>query len=63
MKERKITGNSEVRMLDVDGLCAYISMGRTRAVEFAKAAGAEKRIGKRCLYDKRILDEALDLMD
>lgn len=63
MKERNIISNAEVRMFDVDGLCAYISMGRTRAVEFAKAAGAEKRIGKRCLYDKRILDEALDSMN
>ena len=60
MQKRTVVENAEVIMMDVQGLCAYMSMGRTRAVEFAKAAGAEKRVGRRCLYDKRILDRALD---
>ena len=63
MQKRTVVENEEVRMMDVQGLCAYMSMGRTRAVEFAKAAGAEKRVGRRCLYDKRILDLALDNLE
>lgn len=63
MEKRTLYKNSEIRMFDVQGLCAYMSMGRTRAVEFAKAAGAEKRVGRRCLYDKRILDRALDELE
>ena len=43
---------SAVRMLDVDSLCAYLNPGRNRAVEFSRCAGAERRIGRRCLYDK-----------
>lgn len=52
--------DGEIRMLDADALRTYLSMGRTNAVKFAKSAGAERRIGKRCLYDKKILDHALD---
>lgn len=63
MQKRTVVENAEVRMMDVQGLCSYMSMGRTRAVEFAKAAGAEKRVGRRCLYDKRILDRALDNLE
>ena len=63
MQKRTVVENAEIRMMDVQGLCAYMSMGRTRAVEFAKAAGAEKRVGRRCLYDKRILDRALDNLE
>ena len=63
MKKRTLYENSETRMFDVQGLQAYLSLGRSRAVEFAKAAGAEKRVGSRCLYDKRILDLALDNLE
>lgn len=63
MEERRVMENMEVRMMDVRGLCAYTSMGRTRAVEFAKAVGAEKRIGRRCIYDKKVLDKALDELE
>ena len=63
MKKRTLYENSEIRMFDVQGLCAYMSMGRTRAVEFAKAAGAERRFGKRCLYDRRVIDAALDNLE
>ena len=39
------------RLFDVPDLCAYLNMGRTRAVEYAKQIGAERRFGRRCLYD------------
>ena len=48
------------RMFDVPDLCAYLNMGRTRAVEYAKQIGAERRFGRRCLYDRIIIDKALD---
>lgn len=63
MKKRTLYENSETRMLDVQGLQAYLSLGRSRAVEFAKAAGAERRFGKRCLYDRRVIDAALDNLE
>ena len=53
----------ETRMLDVDDLCAYLNMGKTKATEFGEKCGAKRRIGKRALYDKRIIDQALDELE
>lgn len=52
----------ENRLMDVPDLCTYLNLGRTKAVEYARAHGAEKRIGRRCLYDRKILDDAIDEM-
>ena len=52
----------EVRLLDVPALCAYMGLGRNTAMNFAKAAGAEKKFGRRCLYDRKIIDKAIDEM-
>lgn len=62
MQTRKMILEKEVRMLDVDGLCTYISMGKTKATEFGERVGAKIKMGKRTLYDKRIIDKALDEM-
>ena len=63
MKERTRTENmSAVRLFDTHELCTYIGMGRNSAVAFARKCGAEKRIGRRLLFDRAILDKALDEM-
>ena len=61
MKTRKMGQNRELsRLLDVQDLQNYLSMGRNKAVAFARENGAEKRIGKRLLFDKQVLDRAID---
>lgn len=50
----------EKRLLDVDELCVYIGMGRSKGVEWAKKIGASVRIGRRLLFDKNIIDKAID---
>ena len=50
----------EVRMMDTKALQGYLSMGGNRAVEFGKGCGAARYIGRRLLFDKRIIDKALD---
>ena len=50
----------EVRMMDTQALQGYLSMGYNRAVQFGKEAGAARYIGRRLLFDRKILDEALD---
>ena len=47
-------------LIDAKCLCQMVGLGRTRAVEFARAAGAERRIGRRCLYDVAVLKKAVD---
>ena len=60
MRARRNYEGDNVRMLNKSALCAYIGMGETCAVKFARDVGAEKRIGRRCLYDVHILDKAID---
>ncbi|MGI6095026.1 MAG: polyprenyl synthetase solanesyl diphosphate synthase [Lachnospiraceae bacterium] len=62
MRERKTTVQADRRLLDATGVCVYLSLGRNRGIEFAKSIGAERKIGRRCLYDKKVIDEALDAM-
>lgn len=50
----------EKRLLDVNEVCAYLSLGRCKGVEFAKEIGAEIKIGRRALYDKNKIDKYLD---
>ncbi len=50
----------EKRLLDANEVCMYLSLGRNRGVEFAKSVGAERKIGRRSLYDKVIIDKVLD---
>lgn len=61
MKERKtVTTMGEKRLLDANEVCVYLSLGRNRGVEFARDIGAERKIGRRSLYDKVIIDRYLD---
>lgn len=63
MKERTLYSALDTRMLDLNALTVYLSMGRSKAAEFGKECGAEKHIGRRCLYDRKIIDEALDKIE
>lgn len=59
MKQRTI--NKEVpRLMGAEELMTYLSMGKTKAVEFGRNVGAAKRIGNRLLFDRKIIDAAID---
>lgn len=62
---KRLENNSqyEVRMMNIDQLRAYLGLGRNKAMIFAKECGAEKRVGRRCLYDVRVIDQALDELE
>lgn len=61
MTERKnISLVNEKRLLDVNEVCMYLSLGRNRGVEFARSIGAERKIGRRSLYDKVVIDRYFD---
>lgn len=61
MVERKnVSVVSEKRLLDATEVCMYLSLGRNRGVEFARSIGAERKIGRRSLYDKVVIDRYLD---
>ena len=51
---------SEKRLLDANEVCMYLSLGRNRGIEFARSIGAERKIGRRSLYDKVVIDKYFD---
>lgn len=50
----------EKKLIDTKGLMEYTSLGKTRAIQFARSNNAEVRIGRRCLYDVNILNEVIE---
>ena len=61
MREQKTTEETvETRLLSIEMLQQYLSIGRNSALEFGKESGAIKRIGRRVLYDKAVIDKYID---
>lgn len=60
MKVKDIQLTGEKRLLDANEVCIYLNLGRNRGIEFAKSIGAERKIGRRCLYDKVAIDQYFD---
>ena len=50
------------RLLDAEGLAAYLSISPKSARRFGEKAGAVIRIGRRCLYDVKLINAAIDKM-
>lgn len=48
------------RLLDIKELCTYCGIGTCTAREWGKEIGAERRIGRRVLYDRVAVDAAID---
>lgn len=57
MNENNFNGK---RLLGKRELCAYIGMGQSRGVEWAKGIGAAIRICGRLLFDKCVIDKAIN---
>lgn len=50
------------RMFSRSEGAAYCGIGTTRFTEWARSIGAEKRFGSRVLFDKFVIDAALDAL-
>lgn len=50
------------RLLNAKELCIYVGLGKSKAVEWAKAVGASRHMGRRVFFDRVALDKALDGM-
>ncbi|MBO4913365.1 MAG: hypothetical protein J5504_11650 [Butyrivibrio sp.] len=48
------------RLVDTKELLSYTSLGKNKAVSFAKEHGCAIYIGRRVLFDLNKLDEAID---
>lgn len=64
MHARQTTDTTkEKRLFSIDELAEYLSIGKTRAAHFGKDAGAQRNIGRRVLYDRKLIDKAIDAIE
>lgn len=57
--ERKKADDFNARMLSLDGLMRYCSVGRHTAEKIGKNANAVIKIGRRVIYDREMIDAYL----
>lgn len=61
MKSLSNTANmDDKRLLNIREAAAYIGQGTTKTRAWLDSIGAKRKFGSRALYDRRIIDEALD---
>lgn len=48
------------RMMNIEELYEYIGMGKTYTSKWAKEHGLARKIGRRTLYDKVLVDKLID---
>lgn len=48
------------RLLNAKEICIYIGMGKNQARKYMDKIGATRRFGGRVLFDKNVIDKALD---
>ena len=53
---------NEKRMLSIKEVCSYIGQGETNARRYMDEIGATRKFGRRVLFDKTVIDTALDKM-
>lgn len=61
MKKQNVMGTiGEKRLLNIREVCIYTGIGQVRAREYMDQIGATKRFGRRVLFDKTVIDKALN---
>ncbi len=59
-ERRKAAAGETVRMMSRAEGAAYCGIGVTRFTAWARSIGAEKRFGNRVLFDRAVIDSALN---
>ena len=63
MRQRKEVDQIEnKRLLSINDVCLYVGLGKNTARVYMDEIGATRKIGARVLFDKKIIDGALDKM-
>ena len=61
MKKQNVMGTiGDKRLLNIKEVCVYTGIGQTRARQYMDEIGATKQFGRRVLFDKTIIDAALN---
>lgn len=51
------------RLMNIEELCEYVGMGKSYTFKWAKEHGLARKIGRRTLYVKVLVDELIDGMN
>ena len=63
MKKQNVNGElKEKRLLNIKEVCIYTGRGQVTARKYMDEIGATRKFGRRVLFDKTVIDAALDKM-
>ena len=63
MKKRNNIGTlEEKRLLSIGEVCTYLGIGHEQARSYMDKIGATKKFGRRVVFDKTVIDAALNEM-
>lgn len=63
MRKQIVTGDTtEKRLLNLREASSYIGVGQTQTRRYMDEIGATRKFGTRVLFDKIVIDEALNQM-
>lgn len=63
MKKQNVIGElKEKRLLNIKEVCIYTGRGQVAARKYMDEIGATRKFGRRVLFDKTVIDAALDKM-
>lgn len=51
------------RLFNVSEMLRYTGLGRTKGLAWCKEIGAVRHIGTRALYDRQVIDRAIDELE
>ena len=60
MQKRRSIEYAEKRMLSLEEAAQYIGQGAYRTRHYMDEIGASRKIGRRVVFDKNVIDRALD---
>ena len=60
MNKRIVVENADKRLLSISEAAQYIGQGESRTRSYMEEIGAVRRIGRGVLFDKTVIDRALD---
>lgn len=60
MQKRIVNENAEKRLLSIAEAAQYIGQGETRTRSYMEEIGAVRKMGRRVLFDRAVIDRALD---
>lgn len=61
-KRRDMGAIGEKRLLNIEEVCAYTGMGKTKARKYMDEISATRHFGKKVVFDKTVIDGALDIL-